>query len=126
MRFSFIIARLVLLKRDSVVVEIFARANRRRFAFRRRLRGAVAPPAIAPDQMRALDLERSNAEAMTFDAVIAAPGVELDTAFAINPITLFQSGRDLGRLAEHGDAEPLHGVIFADTDAQAHPWLASL
>ena len=76
--------------------------------------------------MCALELERGDAEAVTFDAVIAAPGVELDRALGINAISFFQRGRDLGGLAEHRDIEPLHGVIFADTDAQAHPRLAGL
>ena len=80
----------------------------------------------AADFVCALAFECGHGQRVAFDAVIAAPGVKLDGALAIDLVALFQRCGGRGGGAEHVDLHPLQIVIAADTDAQPNPWLAGL
>src|SRR5262249_21223711 len=86
---------------------------------------AVVLP-VAANVVCALALEGGDTQSMSLGSVVAGPSVELDTAFDIDAVALPELGRNLGGLAEHGDADPLQVVIFADADAQARPRLSGL
>src|SRR5450432_3975098 len=63
---------------------------------------------------------------MLLGSVTTAPAIDLDRALTVDAIAFLDIGRGLGGFAEHGHRQPLHGVVFADTDTQANPQFAGL